>query len=257
MLEIKDLKVAVDENRVILEELNLTVRAGEIHAIMGPNGSGKSTLANFIVGKNGYQKLAGSISYHGEDLESLAPDVRAQRGIFLSFQNPIEVPGVNNLLFLKTAVNAVRKARGEEPLDSADFMQLARECAAKVGLNEDFLKRPLNSGFSGGEKKRNEILQLLMLDPSLVILDEPDSGLDVDALTKVADGINQFYTPQKAMIIITHYPRILELVRPHFVHLFGQGKILRSGGYELAREIEKAGYAALEKSIYHKNKNPV
>lgn len=244
MLEIAELKVAV-EDKVILQELTLMVKPGEVHAIMGPNGSGKSTLANFLAGKSGYRKLAGLVRYRGEEIDDWTPEQRAHNGIFLSFQNPVEIPGVNNLLFLKTAVNAVRKARGDEPLDSADFMQLVTERATSIGLAKDFLQRQLNGGFSGGEKKRNEILQMLMLDPNLVILDEPDSGLDIDALVQVAEGINRFYTSDKAMVIITHYPRILEMVRPHYVHLFSEGRIVRSGDYELAKELEKVGYAKL------------
>ncbi len=258
-LEIHELVVAVDaatnakdsvsteqsSQKTVIQGLNLIIRPGEIHAIMGPNGSGKSTLANFLAGKSGYRKLAGQVRYQGAALDELTPELRARAGLFLAMQYPVEIPGVNNLIFLKTAVNAVRSAREQEPLDSADFLQLAQSAAAAVGLPDEFLQRGLNSGFSGGEKKRNEILQMLMLDPQLAILDEPDSGLDVDALDQVAHGINQFYNPTKALLIITHYPRILASVRPNYVHLFYNGKILESGDYGLAEKIEQLGYAKL------------
>lgn len=249
MLKVQQLEVGVS-GRIVINGANLTVEAGTVHAIMGPNGSGKSTLANFLIGNTQYQHLGGKVTWLGQDLLTLNAQQRSLEGLFLAWQNPVEIAGVNNALFLRTAVNAHRKYRGLDPLDSADFMTLAKTKAAEINLDMDFLKRPLNSGFSGGEKKRNEMLQLLLLEPKLAILDEPDSGLDVDALKWVAHGLNYFrantlHAKKGALVIITHFPRLLKEVRPDFVHLFYQGKIITSGDYQLALDIEKYGYQAL------------
>ena len=244
MLEISGLRVAVDGGP-ILKGVDLSVRPGEVHAVMGPNGSGKSSLCHVLAGREGYEVTAGRVAYEGEDLLALEPDERAQRGIFLAFQYPVEIPGVNNAYFLKAAVNAVRRARGEEELDAIDFMQLMREKVRLVDMDEGLLRRPLNEGFSGGEKKRNEILQMMLLDPRLAILDETDSGLDIDALRIVADGVNALRGPDRAFLVVTHHERFLEYVVPDRVHVLYEGRIARSGGRGLARELEERGYAHL------------
>ncbi len=244
MLEIKNLHVRVeDEDTEILRGIDLAVPKGEVHAIMGPNGSGKSTLSYVIAGKDGYEVTDGSITWDGEDLLALSPDERAARGVFLAFQYPVEIPGVATLTFLRTAVNAVRKARGEKELNTADFMRLVREKAEALGVKQDMLKRGLNVGFSGGEKKRNEILQMALLEPTLCVLDETDSGLDIDALRIVSEGVNTLRGPERAMLVITHYQRLLNYIVPDRVHVLQEGRIVRSGGKELAEELERTGYA--------------
>jgi Fe-S cluster assembly ATP-binding protein len=242
MLSVKGLKASV-ENQEILHGLDLEVRPGEVHAIMGPNGSGKSTLAHILAGREGYQITAGEVSYAGEDLLALEPEERARRGLFLAFQYPVELPGVNNSYFLKAAVNAIRSARGEPELNALRFMKFMREKLALVNMDEGLLKRSVNVGFSGGEKKRNEIFQMALLEPRLAILDETDSGLDIDALRIVADGVNALRSPDRAMILVTHYQRLLSLIEPDYVHVLAQGRILRSGDKSLALELEKKGYA--------------
>ena len=244
LLEISDLHVAVDGDP-ILKGVSLCVRPGEVHAVMGPNGSGKSSLCHVLAGRDSYEVTAGQVAFEGEDLLSLEPDERAQRGIFLAFQYPVEIPGVNNAYFLKAAVNAVRQARGDEELDAIDFMQLMREKVKLVDMDEALLRRPLNEGFSGGEKKRNEILQMMLLDPRLAILDETDSGLDIDALRIVADGVNALRDPDRAFVVVTHHERFLEYVVPDHVHVLFDGRIARSGGRALARELEERGYGHL------------
>ncbi|CAN5137308.1 Fe-S cluster assembly ATPase SufC [soil metagenome] len=244
MLEIKNLHVKLaDEDRVILDGLSLSVKAGEVHAIMGPNGSGKSTLSYVLSGRDGYEVTQGSVTYRGEDLLAMSPDQRAAQGVFLAFQYPVEIPGVATMQFLKVALNSQRRARGEAELLTPDFMRLVRERAAKLSISQDMLKRPVNVGFSGGEKKRAEILQMAVLEPKLCILDETDSGLDIDALRVVADGVNALRSPDRAMIVITHYQRLLDYIVPDFVHVLSQGRIVKSGGKELARELEERGYA--------------
>jgi Fe-S cluster assembly ATP-binding protein len=245
MLEIKNLHVEVAD-RKILQGFDLTVGAGQIHAIMGPNGSGKSTLAYVLAGKPGYKVTEGTVTFEGEDLLALAPDERAAKGIFLAFQYPMEIPGVASMTFLRTAVNAVRKQRGEAELSTPDFLRLVREKAKDLSIDQEMLKRAVNVGFSGGEKKRNEILQMALLEPKLCVLDETDSGLDIDALKIVADGVNQLRSPKRSMIVITHYQRLLDHIVPDVVHIMAKGKIVRSGGPELALELEERGYAALE-----------
>jgi len=245
MLIIKNLHATVD-GQEILKGIDLTVRAGEVHAIMGPNGSGKSTLANVLAGQENYQVTQGEILFEGQNILALTPEQRAVLGLFLGFQYPLEIPGVNNLQFLKTAMNSLLKARGEAELNAVEFMQLVRLKIKLVGLDDKFLSRALNEGFSGGEKKRNEILQLLILNPKLAILDETDSGLDIDALQVVAEGIRQFKNKDKAIILVTHYQRLLNYVTPDHVHVLMHGKIVKSGGKELALELEKKGYGWLE-----------
>jgi len=245
MLEIRNLHAKAGE-KVILRGVNLKVGAGEVHAIMGPNGSGKSTLAQVIAGRDLYEVTEGEVLYEGRNLLELSPEERAREGIFLAFQYPVEIPGVSNLYFLRTALNAIRKHRGLEELDVMDFMELVRERVKLLGMNEALLERPVNEGFSGGEKKRNEILQMAVLEPRLAILDETDSGLDIDALKAVAAGINAMRSPERAMIVVTHYQRLLEYVEPDFVHVMADGRIVRSGDKELARELERQGYAWLE-----------
>ena len=240
-LNIQSLSAKV-EDKLIINNLNLNVDKGEVHAIMGPNGSGKSTLSNVLAGKDGYEVTSGTINFCGEDLMSLKPNERSNRGIFLAFQYPVEIPGVTNINFIKTALDSNRKYRGLDPLKPGDFLKLIKEKSKILGIPEDRLKRQLNVGFSGGEKKRNEALQLLMLDPSLAILDETDSGLDVDAFKIVADSINSRRNKDSSMLIITHYQRLLERVEPDFVHVFINGSIIESGGPELASEIESNGY---------------
>ncbi len=245
MLEIKNLHASVGGNE-ILRGLSLSVKAGEVHAIMGPNGSGKSTLAHVLAGRPGYTVTSGEVLYKGHDLLALAPEERAREGVFLAFQYPVEIPGVSNVYFLKAALNAVRKHRGEPELDALDFLALVKEKAKVVDIDEALVKRPVNEGFSGGEKKRNEIFQMAILDPSLAVLDETDSGLDIDALRVVAGGVNQLRGPERAMLVVTHYQRLLDYIVPDFVHVLVEGRIALSGGKELALELEKKGYAWLE-----------
>jgi Fe-S cluster assembly ATP-binding protein len=241
MLEIKNLQVEVDGKQII-DGLTLTVKPGEVHAIMGPNGSGKSTLAFVLAGREGYEVTGGSVTFAGEDLLAMEPEERAAAGFFLAMQYPVEIPGVANMYFLRQAMNAVRRARGEEEITAADFMRKVREVAKIVGVKDELLKRDVNAGFSGGEKKRNEILQLAMLEPRLAVLDETDSGLDIDALRTVADGVNRLRSPERGMIVITHYQRLLDYIVPDKVHVLSGGRIERSGGKELAQELETTGY---------------
>jgi Fe-S cluster assembly ATP-binding protein len=242
MIEIENLHVSVD-GREILKGLTLAIPSGEVHAIMGPNGSGKSTLSYVLAGREGYQVTGGSVTYDGKDLLAMAPEERAAAGIFLAFQYPVEIPGVPNATFLRTAVNAVRKGRGEKNLDAIQFMRLVKDKSRKLGVTDEMMKRAVNVGFSGGEKKRNEILQMAMLEPKLAILDETDSGLDIDALRVVADGVNALRGPGRSMLVITHYQRLLEYIVPDRIHVLAHGLIRRSGGPELAHELEKTGYA--------------
>ncbi len=244
MLQIKDLRVDVD-GKEILTGLSLDVKAGEVHAVMGPNGSGKSTLSYVLSGRDGYDVTGGSITYKGDSLVDLDPEDRAAQGIFLAFQYPLEIPGVGSMTFMRTALNAQRKARGENELDAASFMKLIRAKAKELNIDAEMLKRPLNVGFSGGEKKRNEVLQMALLEPTLAILDETDSGLDIDALKLVADGVNALRSPDRAMIVITHYQRLLNYIVPDYVHVLAGGKIVKSGDKSLALELEKSGYDAI------------
>jgi len=244
MLEIKNLKAKIDDKE-ILKGLNLTIRPGEVHAIMGPNGSGKSTLTNVLSGRDAYEVTGGEVSFEGKDLLEMAPEERAREGIFLAFQYPVEIPGVSNLQFLRTAMNNIRKHHGEDEIDAASFLKLAREKIKIVNLNPDFLKRGVNEGFSGGEKKRNEILQMLMLEPKLALLDETDSGLDIDALQFVANGVNALRGPDRAVVMVTHYQRLLNYIVPDYVHVLANGRIIKSGGRELALELEEKGYGWL------------
>jgi Fe-S cluster assembly ATP-binding protein len=241
MLTIKNLHAAVD-GKEILKGLDLEVKAGEVHAIMGPNGSGKSTLAHVLSGRDGYEVTEGSVRLEDQDLTALSPEERAHLGVFLAMQYPVELPGVNNSVFLRTALNAIRKARGEAELDAVAFLRLMREKLELVNLREDLLKRAVNTGFSGGEKKRNEIFQMALLEPRLAILDETDSGLDIDALRIVADGVNALRSPDRAMIVVTHYQRLLDYIEPDFVHVLAGGRIVRSGDKSLALELEEKGY---------------
>ena len=242
MLSVRDLNVTVND-KSILNGVNLEVKAGEVHAIMGPNGSGKSTLANVISGRDGYEVTKGSVLYDGNDLLELTPEDRARKGIFLAFQYPVEIPGVSNVYMLKAAVNAIRKHRGEEELDAIDFLKLAREKLKLVEMKEEFLHRPVNEGFSGGEKKRNEIFQMAVLEPRLSILDETDSGLDIDALKVVASGVNSLRSEDRAIVLVTHYQRLLDFIVPDYVHVLAGGRVLKSGGKELALELEEHGYS--------------
>lgn len=244
MLEIKGLRVAVD-GKEILRGLDLSIGAGEVHAVMGPNGSGKSTLANVIAGRDGYEVLGGSVSYRGQDLLALAPEDRARGGVFLGFQYPVEIPGLSTAVFLRAAVNARRKHRGEEELDAMDFLVMVKGRMKELGIREDFLQRAINEGFSGGEKKRAEIFQMALLEPELVLLDEIDSGLDIDALRVVSEGINRLRAPDRAMLLVTHYRRLLDYVPPDRIHVLSEGLIVRSGGPELAGELEESGYGWL------------
>jgi Fe-S cluster assembly ATP-binding protein len=241
MLQIENLHASVD-GQPILKGLDLVVNAGEVHAIMGPNGSGKSTLAQVLAGKADYEVTAGRVIYKGMDLLAMAPEERACAGVFLAFQYPVEIPGVNNAYLLKAALNAQRKARGETPVDAFEFMQLVKTRMEQVQIAKEFLNRSVNEGFSGGEKKRNEILQMLMLEPSLAVLDETDSGLDVDALRIVAKGVNSLRSPERSMILVTHYERLLELIVPDVVHVLAGGRIVKSGDKDLARELDERGY---------------
>ena len=244
MLEIKNLHARVGDNE-ILKGISLTVKAGEVHAIMGPNGSGKSTLASVLSGRDGYEVTEGSVTYMGQDLLELDADVRAREGVFLAFQYPVEIPGVNNMYFLRAAVNSVRKHQGLPELDAGQFLKTVRQTLKLLDLREDLLNRAVNVGFSGGEKKRNEIFQLALLNPKLAILDETDSGLDIDALRQVSDGVNKLRSPDRAFVLITHYQRLLEYIVPDHVHVLSQGKIVMSGDKSLATELEKSGYAML------------
>ncbi|WP_425994136.1 Fe-S cluster assembly ATPase SufC [Afipia sp. DC4300-2b1] len=245
LLEVKGLKVQVEDNE-ILHGLDLTVNQGEVHAIMGPNGSGKSTLSHVIAGKPGYDVTAGEILFKGEDLLEMDPDERAAKGVFLAFQYPVEIPGVTTMNFLHTALNAQRKARGETELMAPEFLKKVREIAKSLNIPIDMLKRGVNVGFSGGEKKRNEVLQMALFQPSLCILDEMDSGLDIDALRVAADGVNALRSKDRAMVVITHYQRLLNYIVPDFVHVMSKGRVVKSGGKELALELEKSGYAQFE-----------
>ena len=243
MLHIEKLKASI-EGKPILNGVDLDIDAGEVHAIMGPNGSGKSTLSNILTGRPGYE-VSGSVSFDGEDLLELTPEERAVRGLFLAFQYPVEIPGVGNMYFLRTAVNAVRRERGLPELDAMGFLASAREHMARLEMDPAFLSRSVNQGFSGGEKKRNEILQMSMIEPRLAILDETDSGLDIDALRVVAEGVQSMRSPERAMLIITHYPRLLEYVQPDHVHVLSAGRIVRSGDHTLANELEATGYSSI------------
>ncbi len=246
MLNIKNLHVKLDdENKQILKGVNLSVEAGKVHAIMGPNGSGKSTLSYVLSGRDGYEVTEGSAEMDGVDLLELEPEERAAAGLFLAFQYPVEIPGVGNMTFLRTAVNAQRKARGEEEMSAADFLKAVRERAKALKIDADMLKRPVNVGFSGGEKKRNEILQMAMLEPKMCILDETDSGLDVDAMKLVAEGVNALRSEGRGFLVITHYQRLLDHIQPDVVHIMADGRIVKSGGPELALEVETNGYAGI------------
>jgi Fe-S cluster assembly ATP-binding protein len=244
MLEISNLHATVD-GREILQGLDLTLRAGEVHAVMGPNGSGKSTLSYVLAGREGYSVTGGGVRFDGRDLLALKPEERARAGLFLAFQYPVEVPGVPGATFLKTAVNAVRKARGEKEYDAFEFLKVMKAKREALGIGEEMVKRPLNVGFSGGEKKRNEVLQMMLLEPRFMVLDETDSGLDIDALRVVAAGVNAMRRADRAMLVITHYQRLLDHVAPDRVHVLSRGRIVRSGGPELARELEARGYAGI------------
>jgi Fe-S cluster assembly ATP-binding protein len=242
MLEIKNLHASVD-GKEILRGINMTVNPGEVHAIMGPNGAGKSTLSNVLAGRDGYEVTQGEVIYKGENLLELEPEERAQRGVFLAFQYPVEIPGVSNIYLLKAALNAVRKYQGLDEVDAIDFLTLVREKMQLVKMDEQFLHRNVNEGFSGGEKKRNEILQMAVLEPALAILDETDSGLDIDALRVVAEGVNALRAEDRSIVMITHYQRLLDHIVPDFVHVLSEGKIVKSGDKELAKELEKSGYS--------------
>ncbi|MFN7959986.1 MAG: Fe-S cluster assembly ATPase SufC [Thermoanaerobaculia bacterium] len=248
MLEIRDLKVSIDD-KAILKGIDLTIRPGEVHAIMGPNGSGKSTLAQVMAGKEDYQVTDGSIRFLGQDLTELDPEDRAREGLFLAFQYPVEIPGVSNTYFLKAALNAIRKHRGLPEIDAVDFLSLVRQKMKLVKMDEALLHRPVNEGFSGGEKKRNEIFHMAVLEPRLAVLDETDSGLDIDALKIVADGVNALRSPDRSFLVITHYQRLLNFIVPDFVHVLLNGRIVRSGGKELALELEEKGYSWLEEEV--------
>jgi Fe-S cluster assembly ATP-binding protein len=255
MLNVANLRAKID-GKEILKGLNIEVKPGEVHAIMGPNGSGKSTLSNVLAGRDNYEATDGTVTFEGKDLLTLEPEHRAREGIFLAFQYPVEIPGVSNLEFLKTSLECLHAYQKKPLLSAVEFMKLAREKCRLVDLNTDFLKRGVNEGFSGGEKKRNEIMQMLMLEPKLCLLDETDSGLDIDALKVVADGINQLRSPERSFILITHYQRLLDYVQPDFVHVLADGKIIKSGGSELALELEEKGYGWLESGT-EQSENPL
>ena len=244
MLQLQNLKASVND-KSILNGLNLEIKSGEVHAIMGPNGSGKSTLANILSGKSGYD-ISGSLKYEGKNLHEIPIEERAQKGIFLAFQYPLEIPGVNTTNFLKTSLNSIRKAKGEKELDTLNLLKLIKEKASELNIDEKFLSRQLNVGFSGGEKKKNEILQMKLLEPKLAILDETDSGLDIDALRIVADGVNSHKNKNNAFLIITHYQRLLDYIKPDFIHVLSKGKIIKTGCAELGQELEKTGYENLK-----------
>ena len=246
MLVIENLQASI-ENKPLIKGLNLTINAGETHALMGPNGSGKSTLANILAGRPDYTITGGSVTFQGQDLLALPPEERARSGVFLAFQYPIEIPGITNIYFLKMSLNAIRKAKGLPEMDAFDFTTLVKEKAAFLKLDQDFLYRPLNTGFSGGEKKRNAILQMMLLEPTLAILDETDSGLDIDALREIAVGVNHCRTPERGFLLITHYQRLLDYIVPTHVHIFMNGRIIQSGGPELAKQLEKSGYEQFSK----------
>jgi len=246
MLEIRNLHARVGDNE-ILRGLDLEVKASEVHAIMGPNGSGKSTLAHVLAGRPGYTVTEGEVLFRGQDLLSLSPEARAREGVFLAFQYPVEIPGVSNIYFLKAALNAIRAHRGLGELDAVEFLDLVKQRAKLVDLDPELTRRAVNEGFSGGEKKRNEIFQMAVLEPALAVLDETDSGLDIDALRIVAEGVNKLRGPERAMIVVTHYQRLLDYIVPDFVHVLVDGRIVRSGGKEMALELEEKGYAWLEK----------
>ena len=243
MLQLKDVKASIND-KPIIKGLNLNIKPGEVHAIMGPNGSGKSTLANVLSGKSGYE-VSGNLTYQGQNLKEIPIEERAQKGIFLAFQYPLEIPGVNTRNFLKTSLNSVRKSKGEKELDTLTFLKLIKEKASELNIDEKFLSRQLNVGFSGGEKKKNEILQMKLLEPKLSILDETDSGLDIDALRVVADGVNSYKNKDNAFLIITHYQRLLDYIKPDFIHVLSDGKIIKTGNAELGQELEKSGYENL------------
>ena len=243
MLEIKNLKASINK-KAILKGLNLNIKPGEVHAIRGPNGSGKSTLANILSGKDGYE-ISGELKYNGKSLKEIPVEERAQKGIFLAFQYPLEIPGVNTNIFLKTSLNSIRKSKGEKELDTLAFLKLVKEKSSELGIDEKILSRQLNVGFSGGEKKKNEILQMKILDPNFSILDETDSGLDIDALKIIAKGVNSSRDGKKAFLVITHYQRLLDYIKPDFVHVLSEGKIIKTGCSELAEELEKTGYKKL------------
>lgn len=248
MLEIKGLKAQIDDKQ-ILKGVDLTVNPGEVHAIMGKNGSGKSTLANVLAGRDAYDVTGGTVTYNGQDLLELDPEERAREGVFLAFQYPVEIPGVNNTYFLRAALNAIRKHRGEEELGTAAFLQLVREKLKVLHIEQSLLNRPVNEGFSGGEKKRNEIFQMAVLDPKLAILDETDSGLDIDALKTVAEGVNALRSEDRGIVVVTHYQRLLNYIVPDFVHVMMDGRIVRSGTKELALELEERGYDWIEAEL--------
>ena len=245
MLEIRDLHVSVD-GQEILRGIDLDVRAGSVHAIMGPNGSGKSTLASVLAGRDGYDITAGSVTYGGRDLLEMDPEIRAREGVFLAFQYPVEVPGVTTMYFMRESLNAMRKHRGQEELSAGDFLRLARERIRPLGMDPEMLKRAVNEGFSGGEKKRSEIFQMAMLEPTLGLLDETDSGLDIDALKVVAEGVNALRSPERAFVVITHYQRLLDYIVPDYVHVLAAGRIVRSGNKSLALDLEKRGYGWID-----------
>ena len=246
MLEIKDLRVNLeDENKEILKGVDLTVEAGKVHAIMGPNGSGKSTLSYVLSGKEGYEVIDGTVTLNDNDILEMEPEERASAGLFLAFQYPVEIPGVGNMTFLRTAVNAQRKARGEQEISATDFLKQVRERAKSLQIDSEMLKRPVNVGFSGGEKKRNEILQMAMLEPKMCILDETDSGLDVDAMKLVAEGVNSLRDAGRGFLVITHYQRLLDHIKPDVVHIMANGRIVKTGGPELALEVENNGYSEI------------
>ncbi|BBL71932.1 Fe-S cluster assembly ATPase SufC [Methylogaea oryzae] len=248
MLKIENLQARVDD-KSILKGINLTVKPGEVHAIMGPNGSGKSTLSNVLAGRDAYEVTGGSVEFNGKNLLELAPEERAREGVFLAFQYPVEIPGVSNIYLLKAALNAVRKHQGLPPVDAMDFLKIIKEKVKLVEMDERFLYRAVNEGFSGGEKKRNEILQMAVLEPKLCILDETDSGLDIDALKIVSDGVNSLRSPERSFILVTHYQRLLDYIKPDYVHVLAHGRIVKSGGPELALELEEQGYGWVEQQI--------